>query len=545
MSATEVTAAGGGEDEVAQLDRNWAVLSRLVTRAERHARRGRHEQAAVTAMTAATFAWCNPTGVFASPRLEEVLAGLGATLPEPRPVPRPVPRPTGGRPSVLHVATQLYPTGGHTQMLANWLRLDDEREHHVCLTGQEGRPVPDKITAALTSPTALVRLDDARPRLMDRAAALRDLAQQHDHVVLHAHPHDVVAGIGLAHGAGRPEVLLVNHADHVFWVGTGTADRIVNLRHSGARHNVERRGVPEARNALLVRPLHLRDRELSRAQARAELGIAPDAVVVASAADTYKYAAAQGAGLLDVLLPVLRDHPEARLHVAGPSPDGEWSVLAEQGLGRAWGLLPDVRTLLEAADVYVDSYPFSSLTSMLEAASLDTPVLTLRPADDRLGVLGADTPELDDHLVVARSADELARELARLVAEPDRRARLGAATGAAVRRSHADGAWQEQLDKVLDAPTPGCARSVPGAVPRQTGPLDRRLLAVMANGVGRDLGGTLEVVAPVLPWSRRVQAAALLLREGRVRPVLLLPAGAERLLRRARAGVPRQAPRRG
>ena len=56
---------------------------------------------------------------------------------------------------MLHVATQLYGTGGHTQMLSSWLRLDRAREHHVCVTGQEGRDVPDKISRVLAGPDAL------------------------------------------------------------------------------------------------------------------------------------------------------------------------------------------------------------------------------------------------------------------------------------------------------------------------------------------------------------------------------------------------------
>jgi len=520
--------------DVARLDANWDVFDRLVRRSESLARRGHGEQAAVAAMTAATFAWCNPTGAFASGPLEDVLERLGSGLPAPRgAVPS---RPLGARPRVLHVATQLYGTGGHTQMLSSWLRLDRARDHHVCLTGQAGRDVPDKITRVLDGSDALTLLDDGRPRLLDRAARLRELALDHDQVVLHAHPNDVVPAIALALPPGEgPEVLLVNHADHVFWLGVLVADRIVNLRTSGARLNVERRGIPEARNALLVRPLVMRDRVLSRSAARAELGLPPDALVVASAADTYKYGAAAGESLLDVLVPVMRAHPEARLHVAGPDPDGDWSVLAEEDLGRAWGLLPDVHTLLEAADVYVDSHPFSSLTSMLEAAWLDTPVLTLRSPDDRLGVLGADTPELDDDLVVASSGTELGAHVDRLLTDAEARHRVGASTGAAVRRFHADGAWAELAGKVLDAPPAAGPASAPGSAVRSTGPLDQRLLQVMGNGVGQGLAGTMDVMAPLLSWPRRLETAARLLRTGRVRPALLLPAGAVRRLRRVRA----------
>ncbi|KQV77997.1 hypothetical protein ASC64_04105 [Nocardioides sp. Root122] len=532
MRTPEASSSRTGE--VARLDHNWQVFDALVRRAERLVRRDRDERAAVAAMTAATFAWCNPSGVFASGALEDVLVQLGARLPEPvGPVPTRAP---GARPRVLHVVTQVYGTGGHTQMLANWLRLDTARDHHVCLTGQGDRQVPAKLTDVLASEDALVRLDARHRRLVDRAAELRDLARAHDHVVLHVHPNDVVASIALApRTEGRPEVLLVNHADHVFWVGVAAADRIVNLRQSGARLNVERRGVPEARNAFVVRPLQLREREHPRRQARAALGIAEDAVVVASAADTYKYAAAGGATLLDILLPAIRGVPGAELHVAGPAPDGAWSVLAEEGLGRAWGLLPDVHTFLESADVYVDSYPFASLTSMLEAATMGTPVLTLRSGGDELGVLGADTPELDDDLLVARSGEELAAEVTRLLRDPAARAEVGTATGAAVHRSHGDGAWVEAVGKVLDAPPVSGPASAPARAVRRTGELDRRLLLMMANGVGQGLAGTLDTMSAQLSWPRRVETAARLARSGTARPALLLPAGAARRLRRLRS----------
>ena len=149
-------------------------------------------------------------------------------------------------------------------------------------------------------------------------------------------------------------------------------------------------------------------------------------------------------------------------------------------------------------------------------------------------MLGADTPELDDDLVVAGSGAELAAQVDHLLADADARHRIGASTGAAVRRFHADGAWAELAGKVLDAPPAAGPASAPASAVRGTGPLDQRLLQVMGNGVGQGLAGTLDVVSPLLSWPRRVETAARLLRTGRVRPALLLPAGAARWLRGAR-----------
>ena len=130
--------------------------------------------------------------------------------------------------------------------------------------------------------------------------------------------------------------------------------------------------------------------------------------------------------------------------------------------------------------------------------------------------------------MVAGSGPELAAQVDRLLTDADARHRVGVSTGAAVRRFHADGAWAELAGKILDAPPAAGPASAPGSAVRGTGPLDRRLLQVMGNGVGQGLAGTLDVVSPLLSWPRRVETAARLLRTGRVRSRPAPPASARR-----------------
>lgn len=496
---TRSSAPGSCADHT--LDDNLAAFDDLLDRAERLALRGPVERAAVAARVAATFAWFNHTGTFASRRLELLLADLGDRIEED-----PVPRPVAGR--IVHVATELYGTGGHTQMLAGWLSADSDHEHLVCLTGQRGRRVPDKLLEALLGPEGIVELDADHDTLTARAAALRRVAATAEFVVLHVHPDDVVPGLAFssAHRPGAP-VCLVNHADHVFWTGTGSADLVLDMRNSGAELTAQRRGVPPGRQQVLTRPLRVPGVRQRDPAARAALGVPPGRLVVATAAAASKYDPVDETGFLDVLGPLLTARDDVFLLAAGPDSQGRWAGLEANGHGRALGLLPQIDPLLEAADVYVDSYPFSSLTSMLEAAAVGVPVLTLREPTHEPAVLGADTPELDDTLVVAHSADALRDELARLLDDAGARTRLGRDTRAGVEAAHANAAWLCSVHRALSSAgdLAGRGRPVPGVAPRRCGDLDHRVAGLQAQtGWGQGRRGALTLNAGLLPWYTRL-----------------------------------------
>jgi hypothetical protein len=521
-------------DDSTELDRvleqNWETLARLVARGRSELARGRLERAAAAARVAATCAWFNHPGAFSCRGLELLVSDIGRRVTH-QAAPRVVP----GR--VLHVATEVYATGGHTQMLAGWVAADGEREHVVCLTGQRGRPVPEKLSVALGARGRTVELDRTADGLVDRAVALRELAASAEVVVLHVHPDDVVPGLAFAPGRRPPgAVCLVNHADHVFWVGVGAADVVLDMRSSGAELTRTRRGVARQRQDLLTRPLSINRSRQASDRARAALGIPAGALVLATAAAGSKYRAVGGTGLLDVLGPLLERRPDVRLVAAGPEAEGEWLDLERRGGGKALGLMPSTAPLLDAADIYVDSYPFSSLTSMLEAAATGLPVVTLRDPCDGPAVLGADTPELDETLVVAGSACELRERVEALLDDGAARERLGHATRAGVETAHCDGAWVARAHRVLAAAA--LVRNGEPALPltdqRSRSDLDRRVAQLQAQtGWGQHENGAALINAGFLPLGRRLALVAAELRAGR-RPSarLLLSHRSARRLRR-------------
>lgn len=513
-------------EAISRLDRHHDEFLQLVREARRHLDRGRWEAAAATAQMAGQYAWMNHTGRFASPDLEQLLAELGARLAQ---VPAREPRPRDVR-EVLHVVTQCYGTGGSTQAIACWIEQDGGRRHRVCITRQRGAPPPEKIVAPLASPSDLIRLDTRRGGLMERAAHLRALAAEADVVLLHLHPYDIVPAIAFGGATNLPPVIYVDHCDHVFWLGMGISNVVMHMRDSGRRLAATRRGLEPERSAVVARPLRLAGRTTERDEAKRKLGINPAQTLIVTAADGSKYRPVDSTSLVDLVARTLEHHPDAILLAAGPRPEGEWAEAHERtgGRVRALGPLPDVKPLHEAADVYLDSFPFSSLTSLLEAGNLGVPALTYRGHAEDCGVLGADTRGVDEHLLTACDPEEFVRVLGGLIDDAATRRDLGARMEHTIRDTHTGAGWLASVEDLYAL----AATAGPPTIPpsgRDGTRLDVLVDLVMTQtgfaqgvpGVTRDQLALLPVRQRVGAW-RRLTRAGLRPPHGNVVPEWLL-----------------------
>jgi hypothetical protein len=327
--------------------------------------------------------------------------------------------------------------------------------------------------------------------------------------------------IALARGSGSPPVILINHADHVFWLGTTVADVLSNMRESGRRLAAARRGVDAAHSLVMARPLMPHGRAMSRAEAKRELGVHPDQVLLVTAADASKYRPVGPTSFLGLVAPVLEIHEDALLLAAGPRPHDAWAEAARRtgGRVRALGRLPDVATLQQAADIYVDSFPFSSLTSLLEAGSFGTPTITYRGHPGDCGVLGADTPGVDEHMFSPSNPEDFQRALSALIADPERRAEVGERTQRAIREAHTGERWHRAMAAVYEHAARSPGPPPPGSAPRETGVLDALVCRVMEQtGLSHGASGALRDNLALLPVAERVAASSRLTRAGSVPP---------------------------
>jgi hypothetical protein len=453
-----------------RLREDLAAFERIVARARGYSERGRYTAATAHAQAAATFAfWMHP-GLFASPALESLLLGIGRQ--QVPAIPRDRTRRNGERKPrhVLHVTTKALGIGGHSRMLWRWILQDADRSHSVVLTRQGADPVPGPLLDAVEARGGQVHtLNQRRGNVITWARRLRTLAAEADLVVLHIYCDDVIALLAFADRRERPPVVFLDHADHAFWLGAGVSDVVVALRDSGQHLAQQRRGIERGRSALLPIVLTPGDRTLVRAEAKRALELAEDSIVLLSIARAHKYRPIGGVTFAESVLPVLTRHPRAVLLVVGPDHSQEWAAVSArvQGRVRAYGPREDTAVFYQAADIYLDSYPIVSTTSLLEAGSYGAPLVSRCLHAEDHSVLCADAPGLTDRLIRTRDVDEFQSVVTRLIEDEALRHRLGEETRTRILAVHSASAWQSALEDIY-----ALAASVP-PVDAPDGAVDR------------------------------------------------------------------------
>ena len=334
-------------------------------------------------------------------------------------------------------------------MISRWIAADQGRTYSIALTQHQG-PIPEHSRVAVTqSGGAIHQINRRIGGIFKWVRELRRLACHHDLLILHIHCEDVIPLLAFAKAENFPPVLLLNHADHLFWLGSSISHAVINLREAAKDLAESRRGIDRDRNLVMPTIVDRTVRTRSRDEAKQALGFDPKRIILVSVARAPKYRTMNGVTYADLHVPVLLKHSNAELVVVGShSPDDWGRAIAAVG-GRIHPLPNQSPTpYYEAADIYVDSYPFVSSTSMMEAAGYGLPLITIFEAPEAARIVGINHVGLVGTALVARSDMEYTDLLSRLISDETFRKECGEAARDAITRMHVPPGWLQSLEAI-------------------------------------------------------------------------------------------------
>ena len=434
------------------IQENYKVFRSLVVKSKQFENQGKYHTSAAYAEMAAMHAGFKHSGLFASPELEQLLLLIGKKARLNQNPLNQTTRTDGTPKNVLHVASDVSYLSGPPRLIGRWIKQDHERIQSLFLTRQSLDEVPHNLRETVASRHGEIYgiSDNSNADYISRAQHLYECAANFDVVVLHLAIFDIVPIIAFANKENLPPVIYVNHGDHWFWTGVSISDVVVNLRESGMKLSQQRRSIEAQRNVLLPTILEPPCRTISRIEAKRQLRLAENSIVMLSIARAAKYRTIDGINFVKAHLQLLEKDERVVLIVVGPGGMEDWSDAIQRGQGRVIVLEQTENTavFLQAADIYVDSFPIPSITSLLEAGSYGIPLVTRFPHSHNAEIFGSDAPGLTDNLIRAQNLEEYTIALSRLINDASFRQALGESTQKKILETHLGCNWQHTLEQV-------------------------------------------------------------------------------------------------
>lgn len=401
----------------------------------------------------ATFAWFVHGGRFADDKLENIALKIGENLERlvtektlPPPVAKSLLHSADGRRKILHVLTVAYKTGGHTRLLYNWIKNDNDSCHSVLITEQGDEEAPAWLSEAVKENGGSIVVLPAAGKL-SKAYWLRSIVQSNaDLVVLHHHPNDVLPLVAFATDS-NPSVAVLNHADHVFWLGASITDLIIDFRANGKRLSEQRRFAKKS----LVLPMPIMPDTLlpSYGDARRKLNISEDQIVLLSIGSACKYKPTKAHNFFRTVIKILNRNPQAHMYLVGVEWDDNVEYLQEAKHERFHflGVLDQPLLYQVAADLFLNGFPYGAGMALLETCAMGAcPVLAFSPESWLVNL--AEDEAFDGVIDNPKTEEEYIAQVEFLIRNKEERNRIASQVAQRVVDCHRGRGWEKCLQPI-------------------------------------------------------------------------------------------------
>jgi glycosyltransferase involved in cell wall biosynthesis len=361
----------------------------------------------------AYFGWFNFSGYYKSHQLEILLAKIQQKILPPFSSHHKSYFKTN---KVLHICSEVHISGGHSKLLYNWIKNDVSKKHSILTTRQSVDELKSVSENYIDDILDIEYLSVKSDTIIESVKLLNQLQlNSFDVIILHIHPDETITNIVFSQKEITTPLWFINHADHVFWLGTSVADKILQIRDSNINIDLERRGISIERQFYLPIPIddksELNDVDIKDGEK----------INILTTGTSYKFNPNEKYNFLREAYKIVQENPNVVFNIVGLSQDSKYAqeyqhtrIILHGGVS-----ISQLEDIEKSTHIYVEGFPMASFTALLQTALRRVPfVLHYQP----LPLFKLFNESNDNAIIYPKNLDEWHSNLTRLI--KDRKSRI-------------------------------------------------------------------------------------------------------------------------
>lgn len=312
----------------------------------------------------------NHCGVFRYEPIEELLQEIGKEFAVDNQV-------NIVKKSFLHIMTRTFTTGGHTKLVENFLINRTEyldEIHNVVILYQYDNVFPIFIEE-LNNKNRLHNL--SKLDIFEKINKLAELSLKYENIILHHNMYDTIPVLALSQFKNKKNIIIYNHADHLYWVGSSIVSHSLEMSSDGLNFSNSHRNIKN--NYLL--PIPLSNKQKLNFDLKKILEIKESQKIVLSIGHQHRYEVSKGDySFREMVKEVLKIDKNIIFIIVGNHNENFWQDLWEHKNIRFVGLInrEEIDKYYSIADIYVDSFPMGGGTATLDAITFGIPSIKVK-----------------------------------------------------------------------------------------------------------------------------------------------------------------------
>ncbi len=309
----------------------------------------------------ASFGWFNFSGYYKSEKLEVLLSKIQQEILTPN-----LHKPKKGTSDkILHICSEVYTSGGHSKLLYNWIKNDKSNKHSVLSTRLAIEDLKEISLFYLPDIKDIDHFSVKSESKIKSAQLLNQLPlNDFDAIVLHIHPDETITNLVLSQPCIATPVYFVNHADHVFWLGTSIADMVLQIRESNISIDVDRRGIAKQRHFFLPIPVETVSQQIPTQAPKS------DYLQILSTGTSYKYNPNREYNFLKEAYKIVEENKDVIFNIVGIDQDSNYGKEFKHDRIILHGIVSSsvLAQIEKNTDIYIEGFPMASFTALLQTA---------------------------------------------------------------------------------------------------------------------------------------------------------------------------------